>query len=120
MSAICNRHHAISLLFANDPDLLDFLFVSDRSQLYWASSHEAAFTASMMRRERSLLVRVGLDIWNGTGFSRVPEILDLNEHRFEAFVLAMEALWSTRGCHCLNCIQRLHPILLPLPVSSEV
>jgi hypothetical protein len=29
MSAICQRKHAISLLFSNDPDLLDFFFTRD-------------------------------------------------------------------------------------------
>jgi hypothetical protein len=121
MSAVCNRHHAISLLLANDPDLLDFLFTSDRSQLCWETPHDAAFSASMMQREQSLLVRIALDIWNETGFSRLPEVYqELSEHRFEGFLLAMEALGSSRGCHCLSCIHRHHPSLQIFRVFPEV
>lgn len=120
MSSICHRKHAISLLCSNDPDLLDFLFTPDRRHLCWETAQDAAFTASMMRRERSLLVRISLDIWNGTGFSRLPEVYQcLNEVRFEAFTLAMESLWGSRGCHCLSCIQRLHPALNFIPATSE-
>ena len=75
----------------------------------------------MMQRERSLLVRIGLDIWNATGFSRFPEVYEyLNEVRFEAFSLAMESLWGSRGCYCLSCIQRLHPSLNFMPITSEI
>ena len=31
----CNRHHAISLLFANDPQLFHFFFTEDRLTLRW-------------------------------------------------------------------------------------
>lgn len=120
MSSLCNRKHAISLLFSNDPDLLDFLFTSDRSRLDWDSPYEAAFAASMMQRERFILVKIALDIWSCTGYSRLPEIYQqLGSERFEAFVLATEQLWGLRGCHCLGCSQRLHPVLGPTSINSE-
>ena len=120
MSSICNRKHAISLLLSNDPDLLDFLFTPDRSRLDWDNPHEAAFTASMMQRERFILVKIALDIWNCTGYSRLPEIYQhLGSERFEAFSLAMEQLWGLKGCHCLGCSQRLHPPLGHTQIISE-
>jgi len=110
MSNVCNRKHSISLLFSNDSDLLEFFFTPGREAMAWDSPSEAAFVTGMMKRERAILVRVALDIWNSTGFSRLPEIYQvLGSERFEAFTLAMEQLWARRGCHCLGCIQRLHP-----------
>ena len=112
MSTICTRQHSISLLLSNDPDLLDFLFTPCRTRLNWETPAEAAFATGMMDRERSVLVRIALDIWNSTGFSRLPEVYQqLNEVRFEAFTLALESLWGRRGCHCISCVQRLHPAL---------
>jgi hypothetical protein len=110
MSNVCNRKHAISLLFSNDSDLLEFFFTEDRESMAWDSPYEAAFVSGMMSRERAILIRVALDIWNSTEFSRLPEICQiLGKERFEAFTMAMELLWGMRGCHCLGCTQRLYP-----------
>lgn len=118
MSPICNRKHAISLVFSNDPDLLDFFFTEDRESMRWDSAYEAAFTSSMMKKERAILVRAALDIWNSTGFFRLSEATQsLGPERSEALMLALELLFHSRGCHCLSCSQRLYPSRL---AASEV
>lgn len=110
MSGICQRKHSISLLFSNDPDLLDFFFTKDREAMGWDSPGEAAFASGMMKKERAILVRAALDIWNSTGYFRLSEAFEsLGPVRSECLLLALEQLFSSRGCHCLGCSHRLHP-----------
>jgi hypothetical protein len=46
MSGICQRKHAISLLFSNDPDLLDFFFTADRESMDWVVSENSCLAVS--------------------------------------------------------------------------
>ncbi|MDQ3231200.1 MAG: hypothetical protein M3Q07_05210 [Pseudobdellovibrionaceae bacterium] len=110
MSVICQRKHSISLLFSNDPDLLDFFFTRDHQSFGWESASEAAFVSGMMKKERAILVRAALDVWNSTGFFRLSEAFEnLGPDRSECLMLALETLFQSRGCHCLQCSHRLHP-----------
>ena len=121
MSSICNRKHSISLLFSNDPDLLDFFFTDDRESMGWPSPYEAAFTTGMMKKDRAILVRAALDIWNSTGFFRLSEAFEsLGSERAEGLMLALQLLFQSRGCHCLSCSHRLHPSRRPASEISRV
>lgn len=110
MSTICQRKHAISLLFSNDPDLLDFFFTQDHQHFGWESASEAAIVSGMMKKERAILFRAALDVWNSTGFFRLSEAFEsLGPDRSECLMLGLETLFQSRGCHCLPCSHRLHP-----------
>jgi hypothetical protein len=104
----CNRHHAVSLLLANDRLLLDFVFLPDRRSLTFGS---AAKTLRAARRcldeQQRLLVHLALAMWLEKGrISFVDAYRGLSDTRFEAFLRALELLYSTSGCSCPSCIHR--------------
>lgn len=104
----CNRHHAISILFANDPQLLDFFFSSCRQRL---SFRTAARTLRIARRyldrQQVLLVQIALAIWEEKGrISFVNAYKGLNDQSFETFLQALSLLHRAEGCQCPDCFQR--------------
>jgi hypothetical protein len=107
---VCRRHRAISLLLANDPAVLEFLLDSRRSRLN-ASSGTLKREAALLSSDEELLVRIALDIWNGSGRTRLADTWRfLPDYRFESFLLALEFLGATAysGCHCHVCKDK-HP-----------
>jgi hypothetical protein len=110
MSGFCQRQHAISLIFSNDPDLLDIFYSWDRTDFGWETSAEIARSSGKLQREQAILVRAALDVWNSTGYFRLSEAFEsLGSVRSECLMLALDALFQSRGCHCLHCSHRLHP-----------
>lgn len=107
-STPCNRHHAISLLFANDPDLLHFFFMPCRRQLGFKSARKMLYCADRyLGDQQVLLVRLGLAIWQDKGrISFLDAYRGLYSYHFEAFLRALELLYSTGGCVCPTCQQR--------------
>lgn len=106
---ICQRKHAISLLFSNDPDLLEFFFMGDRFSARWRNSFDVAAYSSMLKRERAILVRAAVDIWESSGFVRLFEVFEgLSPDRSECLMLALDVLVNNRGCQCINCSLRLN------------
>jgi hypothetical protein len=105
---VCNRHHAISLLFANDPELLNFFFTPDRQQLRWVDSTLTARHARYwLDVEQEILVRFALCLWLESDHGRLREAIHgLCTVRFECLLRAMELLHAARGCDCQNCRQR--------------
>jgi hypothetical protein len=108
----CNRHHAVSLLFANDPQLLHFFFSTDRLALRWGDDHA---TSKMAEDEldtgESLLVHLALDFWVEKGHGRIHDAYRyLSANRFQGLMLAMELLFAAGGCDCQNCRQRFGPV----------
>lgn len=104
----CNRHHAISLLFANDPPLLNFFFTPCRRQLAWGTARSTVRHADLyLGSHEALLVRIALGIWLERGrCSFVRAYRGLNDIAFEAFLRALELLYGTGGCSCPSCRQR--------------
>ena len=104
----CNRHHAISILLANDPDLLNFLFSWCRRELAFGTAARTLRVAGRyFDRHQILLVRIALAIWEEKGrVSFVDAYKGLNDSRFETFLRALERLYGTEGCQCADCIQR--------------
>jgi len=73
----------LSLIFRNHPNLLEFLFERDRPQLRLAPEL-LLFDAGVFSSGEKVLVRVGLDLWNGSGgvsLWDVIERLDLENYR---------------------------------------
>ena len=88
----CQKWHAISLLLANDPRLLDFIFTEDRLELQ-ASPQELLAASACFSSGQKVLIQVALDFWSGLGgasLENIVSILDLE--RFEGFLLALECL----------------------------
>ena len=82
------RLRAVSLLLANDSMLLDFLFDPSRRHLA-AAPADLLFEAGVLSSGQQVLVRLALDIWDGSGGSHVIDIIHrLDPIRFEAFLLA--------------------------------
>ena len=104
----CNRHHAISLLFANDPDLLNFFFTPNRQQLTWGSARRTMrWAVNCLDSQQATLVRIALGIWLERGrCSFVEAYRGLGVSGFETFLRALELLSSTGGCSCPSCGQR--------------
>ncbi|MCX6127490.1 MAG: hypothetical protein NTX25_00310 [Proteobacteria bacterium] len=94
--SIDSRHRAISLLLANDLQLLEFLFSSDRPILNSAPK-KLLDDAEGFSWGRQLLVRLALDIWSDAGGARLADVVwALDDVRFEGFLLALESLRYTK------------------------
>lgn len=88
----CIRHRAISVLLANDPRLLEFLFHPCRSRLA-RSAATLRRSAGAFSSGQQILVRIALDIWDDAGHVRLSDVVyRLDPVRFEAFLLALEVL----------------------------
>ncbi len=106
--SMCHRHHAVSLLFANDPLLLDFLFLPDRRSLTFGTAAKTLMAARRsLEEQQRLQVRLALEIWLERGkVSFIEACKGLSEVRFEAFLRALEVVFWTGGCACASCRQR--------------
>jgi hypothetical protein len=93
------RHHAISLLLANDPKLLDFLFNDERSGLALPAEELKELSGTLSGGEQ-ILVRTALDLWDESGGVQICDIIyRLDRIRLHGFLLAIEALrFPSQGC----------------------
>lgn len=88
----CRRLQAISLLFANNPNLLKFMFLPDRRGLSAPPSELLEFANGFSSGEK-ILVQVALDLWSGEGHAQMGDVVErLDLVRFEGFMLALECL----------------------------
>ncbi len=86
----CKRWHAISILFANDPSLLNFLFTPSRDELS-SSPEDLLCWSGALSSGQQILIKIALDIWSGAAQASLEEILaTLDSYRFENFLLALE------------------------------
>lgn len=84
--------HAISLLFANDSWLLDFLLSHDRKVLNHPPEDLVQLSKGFSRGQQ-VLVQVALDIWSDEGHSSIGDALwCLDSVRFEGFLMALQFL----------------------------
>jgi hypothetical protein len=89
---ICPRWQAISLILANDPELLSLLFRKDGQSLRAEPSEVLGWVRGHSSGQR-LLVQIVLDIWPDDGGARLWDIISvLDPVRFEGFMLALECL----------------------------
>lgn len=76
----CLLGEAISLVLLNHPNILEFLFDPIRAKLRKSPDELLQLSKSFSSGER-ILVRVALDIWNGSGNATVWQILEsLDDH----------------------------------------
>lgn len=100
------RHHAISLLMANDPWLLDFLFAKRGVRLRTFPKRLIAESQHLPSQLR-LLIRGGLDLWNGSGRLTLGEALaGLTDYRLEGLQMGISHLRIHDACQCQFCKQR--------------
>jgi hypothetical protein len=93
-SSDVGRWQAISLLLSNDSWLLDFIFTSDRSTLI-ADPQALIEDSRRFSGGQQLLLQIALHIWTDDGGLSLWDIAQrLDEIRFEAFSLCLEALRS--------------------------
>jgi hypothetical protein len=116
----CHRHHAVSLLFANDPQLLHFFFTPDRLALRFGDHRATRRLADdELDVQESILVHLALDLWLEKGHGLVHQTYRyLSPQRLQGLTMALELLAAAGGCRCQNCSQRLSPELsawVPFP-----
>ena len=73
----------LNLIFRNHPELLEFLFDPARARLRLEAEDLLAAAGAFSSGEK-ILVRVGLDLWNGSGHVQlwdVIERLDIENYR---------------------------------------
>ncbi len=87
------RFAAISRLFTRHSKLLGFFFNIDKPELQWEPEEMLRIGRGFSSGER-LLLRVGLDIWNGSGSVKIEEILDVLDE--DNFCKTLEALTILR------------------------
>ena len=86
------RHEAISLLLANDPQFLDFLFTANRKSLA-ASPADLLACMRGFSSGQQLLIRLALDIWSESGSAPLGAVLrTLDDIRIEGLLLAIERI----------------------------
>lgn len=106
---VCQRHHAVSLLFSNDLYLLDFLLNADRSTLR-ENSKTLWEESEFLPLEEKVLVRIGLHFWTElSSLCFFEAYCCLNEHRFEGFLMANQVLRTppVKKCICEQCLNPL-------------
>ena len=106
---ICNRHHAISLLFPNSPEILHFFFEADRSDIRWKDIRTLRRWAERSFDEsESLLIDLALDIWFETRRVRAVDLSTgvLGPLQLEAAFNALALMLTAESCMCLNCLRR--------------
>ena len=111
-TAPCNRHHAISLLFANDPGLFPLFFDADRLTLR-GGDHRATrrMADDELDMQQGVLVHLALDLWLERGHTSLHHVYRcLNADRFQGFLMAVELLYAAGGCDCQSCRQRFSPL----------
>ena len=105
----CWRSHAISHIFADDPQFINFVFSEDRSELHNSPSKLVRQVEYLdgIDRQQALLVRVALDIWGGTKFTRLSALYaELSDFRLDNVIRALVLLHQTAGCNCPMCKRR--------------
>lgn len=104
----CNRHHAISLLLANDPNLLGFIFSGTRQAIRPEVFTDWVAAGQEMDGQDELLIALALEIWWDRQVASIHEAYRyLSKIRFDGLLMAMELLFAAGGCGCQKCRQRL-------------
>jgi hypothetical protein len=90
---------AIARLFRNNPQLLEFFFHSSEPQLAFPCKKIKQLARSLSSADE-LLVRMALDIWNGSGTIHFNEIHEkLDDHNFTNAILTLGYLRGDRMLH---------------------
>ncbi len=81
--------NAIRKLFSNTTYLFDFFLDDDHSRIRFRPD-KMRWEIQDLFNDEQILIRVGLDIWSGSGDARVWELLEfLNDDDFEAAIGAL-------------------------------
>ena len=109
----CKRHHAISLLLANDPVLLSRFFIAGKRSVDVGKAAELRDSFALPAAKRTL-IQLALAIWTETAIVVFSEVyLQLDEVRYESFLLALEFLGGAASryrCSCRICDDyRIYP-----------
>jgi hypothetical protein len=85
---------ALSLLFHRNDKLLHFMLNPDYPRLM-ASSDVLKIEAQCFSSSEQLLIRIGLDIWDGSGSIHFNELYENLDHRnFQKMLLILNYLYS--------------------------
>jgi len=106
----CNRVNLIGYLFGADPNLMQFFFTQDQTQLNF---RDRSTTLRMAARHIDIgqytLVRLALDIWLGgiprTKAMEIPAFLSTCQ--IENLTIVFAVIAANKGCSCQTCTQRL-------------
>lgn len=82
----------LNLIFRKHPKLLDFLFQQDQPQLRLESEH-LLFDAGAFSSGEKILVRLALDLWDGSGNVRLWDIIErLDDENYRNVLLGLRHL----------------------------
>ena len=82
----------LNIIFARHPELLDFLFERDHPKLKQGSEFLLKASAGFSSGEH-LLIRVALDLWNGSGTVEMWQIIEvLDDNNYENVLLGLRHL----------------------------
>lgn len=86
---------ALNLIFQNHPELLAILFEKDRARLHKDFLLRLDSVSAFSNGEQ-ILIRVALDLWNGSGNVRMWEILEaLGDDNFNGVLAGLRHLRRT-------------------------
>jgi hypothetical protein len=107
-TTVCNRHHAISLLLANDPNLLVFIFAGTPQAIRPEAFTDWLAAGQEMDGQTELLIALALEIWWDRSVASIHEAYRyLSRIRFDGLLMAIEFMAAAGGCGCPNCCHRL-------------
>lgn len=92
-----NRHEyrvqeTLNLIFSNHPNLLEFLFDKQSPQLRLQPVRLLS-EASVFSSGEKILVRVGLDLWNGSGQASLWDIVErLDIYNYQSVLAGLRKL----------------------------
>ena len=93
----CGRHErrileVLNLIFRNHTKLLDFLFEPGEPRLRLEPEH-LLFNAGVFSSGEQILVRLALDLWDGSGNVRLWDIIDrLDDENYRNVLLGLRHL----------------------------
>ena len=116
LEVICQRSHALSILFSNEPKLLRFFVETSRHVVEEDDIQSFLnYASSRLDQDDVNLCRLAADIWCGVRVSRTMDVmLNTKASNLEAIGLAVSHLRSTRGCECPQCVSRYKHFQFPL------
>jgi hypothetical protein len=116
----CNRYHAISLLLANEPNLIGFIFGDTGRAIHPDDFAAWLAEGQEMDGQIELLIALALEIWWDKQVGSIHEAYRcLCKISFDGLLMAMEFLFAAGGCACRNCRQRLFAKAPDWPVFPQ-
>lgn len=100
----CKKHHAISLLLSNHPNLIDFLYICDRSSLRSAPS-KLIRKSRLFSIQNQVLIKISLDLITNRSRITLKDLYFIDTYDRCSLFFALDFLGGLKEqkCNCKIC-----------------